>query len=58
MAIPVHPELLKTLEDFATHHLWGQVQLDFQRGKLVVIRRTETLKTYEEDNNYEQRNSR
>lgn len=53
----INSELQRTLDDFERRHLWGQIQLDFQRGKLVVIRRTETIKTYEENNQYEHRSN-
>lgn len=46
-AHPLSPELLSVLEDFRTNRRWGSVQLDYQRGELVVIRRTETLKPFE-----------
>ena len=54
----INSELQTVLEDFERRHIWGQIQLDFQRGKLVVIRRTETHKTYEENNQYEHRSNR
>ena len=50
-------ELEQVLKDFADRRLWGQVQLDFQRGVLVVIRKQETIKT-EEDNSREHRTQR
>lgn len=45
-------ELQDALEDFERRKLWGQIQLDYQRGVLVTWRKTETSKTYanEEDN--------
>jgi hypothetical protein len=50
MPTPINPELQQVLDDFKKNRLWGQVQLDFQRGALVVIRKQITIKTYEENN--------
>jgi hypothetical protein len=50
-------ELEQALKDFEDRRLWGQIQLDFQKGQLVVIRKQETIKT-DEDNNREYRTTR
>ena len=50
MTTELSPALLAVLKDFETRRLWGQIQLDYQNGKLVVIRKQETIKN-EEDNN-------
>lgn len=47
MTIP--KELESVLREFQENKLWGQVQLDFQRGQLVVIRKAQTIKTSEGD---------
>jgi hypothetical protein len=49
-------ELAQLIKEAEDERLWGNIQLDFQGGKLVVIRRTETRKihhSYTEDNQYE-----
>jgi hypothetical protein len=46
MTVP--KELEQALTEFRERKLWGQIQLDFQRGELVVIRKQETIKP--EDN--------
>ncbi len=51
------PALLAVLKDFEQRRLWGQIQLDYQNGKLVVIRKQETIKPTEEDNRYERPNT-
>ncbi len=48
-------ELAQLIKEAEDERLWGNIQLDFQDGKLVVIRRTETRKIhhpYAEDNPY------
>ena len=50
------PALLSVLKDFETRRLWGQIQLDYQNGKLVVIRKQETIKTEEDNRDGKQRN--
>jgi hypothetical protein len=42
MSIPL--ELETVLKDFATRRLWGRIEIDFQHGELVVIRRQESIK--------------
>jgi len=37
-------ELSRLLEEAKAERLWGSIQLDFQDGELVLIRRTETRK--------------
>ena len=37
-------ELETVLKDFEARRLWGKVELDFQHGELVVIRRQESIK--------------
>lgn len=42
MCIP--KELEQVISEFQKNGLWGQIQLDFQRGKLVVIRKQVTIR--------------
>ena len=49
-------ELEKLLQDAERSHLWGNIQLDFQDGKLVLIRTTTTQKIREESNRDDSRN--
>jgi hypothetical protein len=37
-------ELDKVLEEARTHGFWGHIELDYNDGQLVVIRKTETTK--------------
>jgi hypothetical protein len=34
-----------TREDFSSRKAWGQIQIDFQRGRIVLVRKQETLTT-------------
>ena len=43
-------ELDQMLRDAATSHTWGQIQIDLQDGKPVVLRRTITRKLNPENN--------
>ena len=38
-------ELRTVLEDFERRRAWGQVQLDFREGVIVLVRKSETLIT-------------
>jgi hypothetical protein len=38
------PELDKILEEARSHGFWGHIELDFNDGELVLIRKTETTK--------------
>ena len=38
-------ELLDAIEDFAARRAWGQIQIDFQRGRIVLVRKNETIMT-------------
>jgi hypothetical protein len=42
-ALPL--ELTDALEDFGRRRAWGQIQIDFQRGQIVLVRKTETMTT-------------
>ncbi len=42
-------EVEKLLEDAEKSHLWGSIELQYQDGKLVIIRRTITEKVRERD---------
>jgi hypothetical protein len=42
--------LQKILQEAERSGFWGQVQVDYQNGKPVVVRKTETTKLREEDN--------
>lgn len=35
----------KLLADLARSHFWGQVQVDYQDGEPILLRRSETLKS-------------
>ena len=37
-------EILAMLQKAQTENFWGQIQVDFQNGAIIVIRRTETIK--------------
>ena len=37
-------ELLEAVEDFAARRTWGQIQIDFQRGRIVLLRKNETIR--------------
>ena len=39
-------ELLEVLKDFADRRLWGQIQLEYQHGELIIIRKQETVKPH------------
>ena len=47
MSIP--KEVEQALTDFQQQRVWGQIQIDFQHGQIVVIRKQVTIKP-EEDN--------
>jgi len=49
------PQLIK---DSAEAHLWGTLQFDFHDGEIVLIRRTETLKTRKENHRRDRVNAR
>jgi hypothetical protein len=38
-------ELTKAIQDFIDRRAWGQIQADFQRGRIVLIRKQETITT-------------
>jgi hypothetical protein len=38
-------ELKTVIEDFERRRAWGQVQLDFREGMIVLVRKSETLTT-------------
>lgn len=40
-------ELKEALQDFEDRRLWGQIQIDYQAGELVLIRKVETVKLKE-----------
>jgi hypothetical protein len=44
-------QLEQFLKDFADRRLWGQIQIDLQDGKPVIIRQTVTHKLSDEGNN-------
>lgn len=51
-------DIAKLLQEVRQTHFWGSIQLDYQDGALVLIRKTETLKPRKENNRDEQqRNS-
>jgi len=37
-------EIIAMLEKAQSQNFWGQIQIDFQNGAIIVIRRTETIK--------------
>jgi hypothetical protein len=39
------------IKEAETEKLWGQIQIDFQNGVAVVVRKTETFKLSREENN-------
>lgn len=41
---PMNADINAVLLQAVEQRLWGQIQLDYQDGKLVLIRRTETVK--------------
>jgi hypothetical protein len=45
-------QLQQMIEAAQRSRLWGQIQLDFQNGALVLIRRTETFKLEENNQSY------
>jgi hypothetical protein len=49
------PSVEALLKQAAESHLWGSIQLDFQNGQLVLVRRTETIKVGRENNRYERK---
>jgi hypothetical protein len=49
MSIP--HELEQAMRDFENRHAWGQIQLDYQRGKVVLVRKQETIQTLENNRN-------
>ena len=52
-------EVIKMLEKAQKEKLWGNLQIDFHNGEVVLIRKTETTKiTGMETNRHEYRNSR
>jgi hypothetical protein len=36
-------ELTAAIEDFANRRAWGQIQIDLQRGRIVLVRENETI---------------
>ncbi len=48
MSIP--NELERVIAEFQRNGLWGQIQIDFQRGELVLIRKQITIKPGDENN--------
>lgn len=43
-------ELVRVLKDAEQARTWGNIQIDLQDGKAVVIRQTTTRKLYGENN--------
>lgn len=41
----------KKLQEASDPDFWGQIQIDYQAGKPVVVRKIETTKLNDEDNN-------
>jgi hypothetical protein len=41
----------KKLQEAQSPDFWGQIQIDYQAGKAVVVRKIETIKLNDEDNN-------
>ena len=37
-------EVIAMLEKAQGQNFWGQIQIDFQNGAIIVVRRTETIK--------------
>ena len=42
--------LIAMIEKAQRDKLWGNLQIDFQRGEIVLIRKTETVKVHTENN--------
>lgn len=53
MTATAEQKIMNAVQDAAIRRLWGQIQIDFQRGQPVMIRVTETRKLYEENNSNE-----
>jgi hypothetical protein len=52
-------EVIRMLEKAQKEKLWGNLQIDFHNGEVVLIRKTETTKiTGTESTRHEYRNSR
>ncbi len=50
MSIPT--ELETAMRDFEQRRAWGQIQLDYQRGKVVLVRKQETIQTQENNRDF------
>jgi ribosomal protein S1 len=51
-------EVIKMLEKAQKEKLWGNLQIDFHNGEIVLVRKTETTKLGTESTRHEYRNSR
>lgn len=47
----IHPDVAALIEDCEASRFYGNIVLDFQCGKVVLIRKTETLKPSDERTN-------
>lgn len=51
----MNAEILQALKNASTKRFWGMIQIDFQAGKPVLLRVSETLKLEENNHTYESR---
>ena len=40
-------ELTRAIEDFKARSAWGSIQIDFNKGRIVLVRKNETIQTPE-----------
>jgi ribosomal protein S1 len=50
--------VIKMLEKAKQEKLWGNLQIDFHNGEIVLVRKTETTKIGTENTRHEHRTSR
>ena len=47
----------KLLADLARSRFWGMIQIDYQNGQPILVRKTETIKTLDKGNTHGNTNS-